>query len=253
VTRAPGHVLAGAVLGLLLLGSFAREPGSARAIEPKAAAIELISLTNISRTSNGLHALLQDSRLNVVATERSEDMIRREYFSHSIPPNDTTVVDTLESLGVRFVAAGENIAWNTALDFGTVQGASEDFMNSPHHRQNLLDTRWNRLGSGAAQGGEKNRKMYTVLFLQVPSAAATTAAPATRAGPGTAPPPAATEAGGGSGAVFVSREAAAAPPAVPTPAPPPAAEERGRAEVSVARTGLMDSLINRLLRLHLNF
>jgi hypothetical protein len=233
---------------MLLLGSIVREPGPAGAIEPKAAAVELISLTNISRTSNGLHALLQDSRLNVVATERSEDMIRREYFSHSIPPNDTTVVDTLESLGVRFVAAGENIAWNTALDFGTVQGASEDFMNSPHHRQNLLDSRWNRLGAGAAQGGEKNRKMYTVLFLQVPSAAATTAAPAARAGPGTAAP-VSSDAGGGSGAVFVSRDAVATPP----PVPPPAADERGRAEVSVARAGLMDSLINRLLRLHLNF
>ena len=252
MTRLRKPLSAVAVVGILLLGSVAREPDPARAIEPKAAAVELISLTNISRTSNGLHALLQDTRLNVVAIGRSEDMIRREYFSHSIPPNDTTVVDTLESLGVRFVAAGENIAWNTALDFGTVQGASEDFMNSLHHRQNLLDPRWNRLGAGAAQGGEKNRKMYTVLFLQVSSAPTSVTAP-TRGGPGTAPAPVATDAGGGSGAVFVSREAPAAAPAVPTPAAPPAVEERGLAEVAVARTGLLDSLINRLVRLHLNF
>ena len=249
----PKPVLAGAVLGLLLLGSVAREPQPSAALDPKAAAVELTALTNISRTSNGLRALLQDSRLNVMATERSDDMVRRDYFSHTIPPNDTTVVDIMESLGVRFVAAGENIAWNTALDFATVQGASEDFMNSPHHRQNLLDPRWNRLGAGAAQGGEKNRKMYTVLFLLVPSAAAATTPAAPVRAPATGGAEVSSDTGGGSGAVFLSRETLTAPAASPAPTPPPAVEERGLAEVAVGRSGLLDSLINRLLRLHLNF
>ena len=110
------------------------------AIEPASAAGELVALTNISRTSNGLRSLLRDSRLNTVSVERSEDMIKRDYFSHQIPPHgtvvvDTTVTDMLEFLGVPFQTAGENIAFNNGFDFTTVQSAGTDFMNSPSHRR----------------------------------------------------------------------------------------------------------------------
>src|SRR5437867_12698624 len=83
-----------AVLSVLMV------PGPAAAIEPESAATKLMALTNITRTSNGLSALSRDTRLSSVAVERSRDMITRNYFSHQIPPNNTTVVDIVESLGV---------------------------------------------------------------------------------------------------------------------------------------------------------
>src|SRR5436189_4487924 len=108
---------------LVAVGIVTYLPGDSpvHALDPKSAANELIALTNVSRTSNGLQALLRDNRLTTLSVSRSEDMISRNYFSHQIPPNDTTVVDILESLGVGFTSAGENIAWNNALDFTTVQ------------------------------------------------------------------------------------------------------------------------------------
>src|SRR5690349_22893118 len=36
--------------------------------------------------------------------------------------------------------------------------SGSDFMNSPAHRANVLDRRWDRLGAGAGQSG--NTKMY---------------------------------------------------------------------------------------------
>lgn len=211
-----------AAIGLGLVALTLASPGPAAAIDPRAAATELVALTNISRTSNGLPALPRDRRLGSVAVSRSEDMIARNYFAHTIPPDGRTVNDVLESLGVLFRAAGENIEFNAALDFMTVQYASNDFMNSPSHRQNVLNSRWDRLGAGVAEGGGK--RMYTVLFTQSP----TDPAPAPQPRPGQTPP------GPGPGA-----------PAVP--------RDRGeRIEVVVAPTGLVDSLINRTLRLYLN-
>jgi hypothetical protein len=199
----------------------------AAAVDAPAASNELVALTNISRTSNGLSALPRDNRLATVGVARSEDMLARNYFSHYIPPDDHTVVDVLESLGVRFRAGGENIEFNTAIDFTSVQFAATDFMNSSSHRANILNTRWDRLGAGVSQSSDK--KMYTVVFMQ-------------------SLPPTASPAEAEARPRFEAE-----PVLVPVAAPPPSPRSRGeRIDVAMAPTGLMDSLINRLLRLFLN-
>ena len=203
-------VVGGLVFGVAVLVA---PSAPALAIDRVGAADELLALTNVSRTSNGLPSLARDPRLSSVATSRSEDMIGRDYFSHSIPPDGRTVIDVLESLGVRGVAA-ENIEHTHAVDFTTVQFANADFMNSPSHRSAVLGPRWTRAGAGVAEGG--GRKMYTVVFLQPPAVAAE------------APPPTARPA-----------------PVVPTGG-------ARRADSPVAPVGLVDGLINRLLRLALN-
>jgi uncharacterized protein YkwD len=190
----------------------------AQALDPEAARKELLALTNVSRTSNGLPSVLMDPRLTALAIDRSEDMIARDYFSHYIPPDGRTVIDLLESLGVRMRSGAENIAWNNALDFMTVQEASNDFMNSPTHRVNVLNPRWERVGTGAAQG--RGRQMYAVVFLQTS---------AEETSPRTVAP---SSAGGASRS-----------------APAPLPEEL---QVSYGPTGLMDNIVNQSIRLFLN-
>jgi len=223
-----------AVLALAAaLATGSREP--ALAVEPKRAADELIALTNIARTSNGLPALARDDRLYTLSNARSDDMIARNYFSHTIPPDNRTVVDIVEGLGVRFRAVGENIEFNNALDFTTIQYAQTDFMNSPHHRENVLNPRWDRIGAGVAQG--KDRRMYTVVFMQtVPKQPA--GQPAGQAGVSTAAAaparpkvifgsPAGQEEATGARAVPAAAAGTAAPaaPVVTQPAQPAQAEE----------------------------
>jgi hypothetical protein len=214
------------MLGVLACTYFVTREGADAAVDPAAAANELVALTNVSRTSNGLPALPRDGRLAAVSVARSEDMLTRNYFDHYIPPDNRTVVDILESLGVRFRAAGENIEFNDALDFTSVQVAGSDFMNSPSHRANMLDRRWERLGAGVGQSG--NKKMYTVIFMESGLAAAGETA---------------------------LRPVFAAEPRLSAVAqlPPPTPRARGeRVDVEVASGGLIDSLVNRLLRLFLN-
>lgn len=177
----------GAMLALLLL---LQSPAAVVALDPEGAAAELMALTNLNRTTNGLAALLVDQDLKLVARSRSEDMIRRNYFSHEIPPDNHTVIDILESVGVPFRSAGENIEWNTAPEFSTVQYASTDFMNSPSHRVNILNGRYNRIGAGVEEGS--GRRMYAVVFVERPPARPAVQAP-TPAAPVPTPPQATPE------------------------------------------------------------
>ena len=261
------------------------------ALDPGVAAGELVALTNLSRTTNGLPALLRDGTLNTVARSRSEDMILRNYFAHEIPPTNHTVIDILESLGIVFRSAGENIEWNTAPEFSSVQYASTDFMNSPSHRKNILNPRYNTVGAGVAEGLPK--RMYAVVFVERPApgptseaASPTNPAPTPVAPPEvvTSPPPESQPIPTAQGVVTeptetgVSGDGQATPeasqtqtspssatptvttatatsttnPASPTPVPSPQPAPQRVILATPARLTLPEVIINQLLRLFLN-
>ncbi|HEU5204016.1 MAG TPA: CAP domain-containing protein, partial [Candidatus Limnocylindrales bacterium] len=71
----------------------------------------LTSLTNESRTDEGLRTLSIDQDLVRIARWRSADMAERGYFSHDIPPRGTKVFNELSERGYCYVVAGENIGW----------------------------------------------------------------------------------------------------------------------------------------------
>jgi uncharacterized protein YkwD len=127
---------------------------------------ELVALTNVDRTSNGLASLLDNDLLVGIARERSDDMITRNYFSHEIPPDGELVFAILRQREIAYRAAGENIAWNTAAELASVQRAEQDFMNSPAHRANILRDDYTSIGVGAVPGNGRN--MFTVLFMRTP-------------------------------------------------------------------------------------
>jgi uncharacterized protein YkwD len=125
---------------------------------------ELLALTNVDRTSNGLGSLLPEERLIDVARRRSDDMLTRNYFSHTIPPSGEKVYVMLDQQGVDYQLAGENLAWNNAGTSASVQKAEMDFMNSPTHRANVLKPGYTDIGIGAIPGAD--RIMFTVLFMR---------------------------------------------------------------------------------------
>jgi uncharacterized protein YkwD len=138
----------------------------------------LVQLPNQARANAGLRALTVDSTLRTEARSRSRDMIVRDYFSHSIPPDGHKVFDELKDLGYCYISAGENIGWNTYPDDTATQAIQDMFMNSSGHRANILGTGWKVIGIGAYQGST-DKKMWTVLFAQPCSGSAATPKPAT--------------------------------------------------------------------------
>jgi uncharacterized protein YkwD len=192
----------------------------------------LFTLTNQDRASAGLNALTSDSYLHTEAEWRAKDMADRDYFSHQIPPANSTVFDDMQKDHYCFKVAGENIGLSTFSDSSATTRIETAFMGSPSHRANILGT-WQRLGVGAYKAAD-GRKLYVVLF-SVPCAAkpkpvskpAPKATPEARAqatptlGP-TAPPtpePSATPAA-------ATPEPSAAPAAVSSPSSGPNSADR---------------------------
>jgi len=125
---------------------------------------ELIRMTNLDRTSNGLGSLLPETTLTGLARERSEDMQTRNYFAHEIPPSGEKVFAEMDRRGWLYEAAGENLGWNSAARDATIQFVQRDFMNSPSHRSNVLKEVFTQIGVGSVPG--TGRIMHTVLFLK---------------------------------------------------------------------------------------
>ena len=161
----PAFVLATAThlaLAGVLLGSWLA-PAVSAAPDPEIER-DLVALTNVDRTSNGLSSLIEESVLVEIGRERSADMVARNYFSHDIPPDGEKVFAIMDRRRVPFESAGENLAWNNAGVSATVQHAEKDFMNSPTHRANIMRGAFTRIGVGAEVGADKT--MFTVLFMK---------------------------------------------------------------------------------------
>jgi uncharacterized protein YkwD len=122
----------------------------------------LLSLTNQDRASAGKPALTNDSYLHKEAEWRAKDMGDRNYFSHKIPPSNTTVFVDMQKDKYCFKVAGENIGLSTYGDDAATTRIETAFMGSPSHRANILGT-WSRIGVGAYKAAD-GRKLYAVLF-----------------------------------------------------------------------------------------
>lgn len=123
---------------------------------------ELVALTNRSRAAAGRKALKVSSTLTSIARWRSKDMIKRDYFSHSIPGYGN-VFKKMSASGFCYHLAGENIGWITGSDSSATESIHEMFMNSSGHRANILGKDWDVIGVGTYKGAD-GKKMYTVLF-----------------------------------------------------------------------------------------
>lgn len=107
---------------------------------------EVIRLTNLERTKNGLSALTTNWELSRVARYKSQDMIDKNYFSHTSPTYGTPF-QMMKSFGISYTAAAENIAYGQSTAAAVVSG----WMNSSGHRANILSSTYTQIGVGLAK------------------------------------------------------------------------------------------------------
>ena len=107
----------------------------------------MLDMVNRERRAAGLSPLSPDPELTEVARRHSSDMFARGYFAHDTPEGRNPF-DRMREGGVRFLAAGENLALAPSL-----QVAHNGLMNSPGHRRNIMDPQFGRLGIGVMDGG----------------------------------------------------------------------------------------------------
>lgn len=116
---------------------------------------ELLALTNQARASAGRPALKWDAELASIARYRSQDMIERDYFDHTIKGSGQKVWDVMDARGYCYELAGENIGWNQYWpDEQATAEIQKSFMGSPGHRSNILGSDWDVVGIGAYKGAD---------------------------------------------------------------------------------------------------
>ena len=74
------------------------------------------------------------------------DMIDKKYFSHTSPTYGSPF-DMMQSFGLKFSAAGENIAYGQK----TAAEVMNTWMNSAGHRANILSEAYTQIGIGVAK------------------------------------------------------------------------------------------------------
>ena len=122
----------------------------------RAAVFELV---NKERAARGLATFKYNTNLAYVARLKSQDMINKKYFSHTSPTYGSPF-EMMEQFGLRFSAAGENIAYGQR----TAAEVMNAWMKSPGHRANMLSSAYTTIGVGVAKAA--NGTLYwTQMFM----------------------------------------------------------------------------------------
>ena len=140
----------------------------------------IVDGTNSARAQRGLPLLRTDAVLMRIANDRSFDLIARDYFSHYDPQTgQEPLLRYLQAYGYAYQYAGENIAelkngagWvppglTVAARYGPDDLASKfvtDWLNSPGHRADIVNTRYRRTGVGLSVDREGHRIVAVQVF-----------------------------------------------------------------------------------------
>lgn len=108
---------------------------------------QIIDLTNAQRVQNGLGPLTYNGQLAAAAAAKAQDMFTVNYWAHNSPLGKTPW-SFITGAGYRYVYAGENLA----RDFNDAGSVVNAWMNSPSHRENILDTNFKEIGVAVADG-----------------------------------------------------------------------------------------------------
>jgi hypothetical protein len=123
---------------------------------------ELIEEHNKERRINGLEDLKYNSLLSESAKAKAESMLLTNCWSHYCPEGKSPW-DFFDESGYKYQYAGENLAEG----FSTVSNVINAWMNSPTHRENILNSNFTEVGFGFAYGdfqGKENNMIITVHF-----------------------------------------------------------------------------------------
>lgn len=113
----------------------------------------IIGLTNASRTGTGESILAANSKLSLAAKAKAEDMLAKNYFSHT-SPEGVMPWKWIDGESYDYGYAGENLA----MDFQSAEKMEDAWMKSPTHRANILNEKYKDIGvavkAGSINGSE---------------------------------------------------------------------------------------------------
>jgi uncharacterized protein YkwD len=149
-TGAPSRGIVGMfLLVVLLLVGMAQTPAHAATTLER----QMLRLTNVSRERRDLHRVRLDNSRSDRARRHSVAMARYGELYHTSDPTDFYL------RGIRWQRWGENVGdTGTGSDLRALQ---DEFMDSPDHRANVLDPKFERVAIGVVM---RDGEAWVTLF-----------------------------------------------------------------------------------------
>ncbi|MDD5318687.1 MAG: CAP domain-containing protein [Candidatus Pacebacteria bacterium] len=117
----------------------------------------IIKLTNGQRINVGnVPALSESSKLDAAATLKLNDLFAKQYFDH-ISPTGVGPSDLANKVGYDYIVIGENLALG---GFDNDEAVVTAWMNSPHHRENILNNRYQEIGVAVGKGNYQGEEVW---------------------------------------------------------------------------------------------
>jgi uncharacterized protein YkwD len=104
-----------------------------------------LSDTNQQRIADKEPALNLNQQLSNAAQAKANDMVKLNFWSHNSPTGETPW-QYITNSGYSYQQAGENLAYG----FSSATEVTSAWMNSPEHRQNILNSSFTDVGFGVA-------------------------------------------------------------------------------------------------------
>ncbi len=106
---------------------------------------EVIRLTNEYREARNLSQLKYNARLGQAAMIHAQNMAHYQQMGHTLgqlPSNVSNLINRANSVGYAYRSIAENVGYNYRTPQAVVQG----WINSPAHRQNIVNPRFIEIG-----------------------------------------------------------------------------------------------------------
>jgi uncharacterized protein YkwD len=119
---------------------------------------QVVADVNAERASRGLPALRMNADLVQAAQGHACDNAKRQTYTH-VSSDGSQLQHRLRRAGYAFALANEN----TGMGFVSSQRAVNWWMNSPHHRDNILMRQTREIGVGIAFSDAPDSRLYWVV------------------------------------------------------------------------------------------
>lgn len=127
--------------------------------------VVLADLANQDRAVSGVSELTWSGTLENAAKLKAEDMLKNGYFAHT-SPSGVTPWYWLSEVDYNFIYAGENLA----IDFTESVNVEKAWINSPKHKENILNSHFTEIGIATIDGLYKGRNTtFVVEFFGKPT------------------------------------------------------------------------------------
>jgi uncharacterized protein YkwD len=154
-----------AIGGLIAIGTLVTSPQAAASscpnegleaplLSPEMVEASTACLINEQRTARGLRPVRSNARLWRAGLRHSSEMVALGFFAHTTPTG-VTFIERIKATGytrgARSWFVGENLVWGFGAQ-STPAALVTAWMNSPPHRENLLNGSFREIGVAAVRG-----------------------------------------------------------------------------------------------------